>query len=89
MTTRHDKRPLLARIFSLEGAMTAFAVYSLGTGLYYGEIIWIFWGAMIIAGLGLLMLVRRRDWKKHWEEMEAEQLRRARMNPPARPDREE
>jgi len=89
MTTRQNTRPLLARIFSLEGAMAAFGVYSLGTGLYYGESLWIFWGAMILAGLGLLVLVRRRDWQKHWEEIEAEQLRRTRGNPPDRPNEEE
>lgn len=89
MTTKQGARPLLARIFSLEGAMAAFGLYSLGTGLYYGETLWIFWGVMILAGLGLLMLVRRRDWQKHWEEMEAEQLRRTRGNSSARPDEEE
>ena len=41
-----------------------------------------------LAGLALLVLVRRRDWKKHWEEMEAEQLRRSRGNPSDRPDGE-
>ena len=70
-TTDRPRRPLLARLISLEGAMAAFGIYSLSTGLWHGEEIWIFWGIMILTGLCLLALVRRRDWKKHWEEMDA------------------
>jgi len=69
--TYQRRRTPLSRIFSLEGAMAAFGLYSLGAGLWYGEAIWIFWGGIILAGLGLLTLVRRRDWQKHWEELEA------------------
>ena len=67
--TQQRGRTPLSRIFSLEGAMAAFGLYSLGTGLWYGEVVWIFWGGTILAGLGLLSLVRRRDWQKHWEEL--------------------
>ena len=70
-TPDKPKRPLLARIISLEGAMAAFGLYSLVTGLRDGEEIQIFWGVMILVGLCILIVVRRRDWKKHWEEMEA------------------
>lgn len=69
--TQQRGRTPLSRIFSLEGAMAAFGLYSLVTGLWYGEAIWIFWGGTILVGLGLLTLVRRRDWQKHWEELEA------------------
>ena len=69
--TQQRRRTPLARIFSLEGAMAAFGLYSLVTGLWYGEVVSIFWGVAILAGLGLLILVRRRDWQKHWEEMAA------------------
>ncbi len=85
MTTDQNNRPLLARILSLEGAMAAFGIYSLGTGVYYGESLWIFWGVMILAGLGLLVLVRRRDWKKHWEEIDAA-AERSRRSSKASPD---
>ncbi len=77
-TSNQSKRSLPARIISLEGAMGAFGLYSLGTGLYYGEILWTFWGVMILTGLTLLVLVRRRDWKKHWEAMDAEVAARSR-----------
>ena len=70
-TPRQTKRPLLARIVSLEGAMATFGLYSLVTGLMDGEGLQIFWGVMILAGLGILIVVRRRDWQKHWEEMES------------------
>lgn len=60
-------RPLLARIISLEGAMATFGLYSLGSGLWQGELIPIFWGVIILAGLIVLAVVRRRDWQQHWE----------------------
>lgn len=63
-------KPLLARILSLEGAMAAFGLYSLTSGLLQGELMSVFWGVMILVGLGVLMAVRRRDWKQHWEALE-------------------
>jgi hypothetical protein len=70
--TNHRKppKPLLARILSLEGAMAAFGLYSLGSGLLQEELMSVFWGVMILVGLGILIAVRRRDWKQHWEAME-------------------
>jgi len=65
--TEKPKRSLLARIVSLEGAMAAFGLYSLGSGLWQGELIPIFWGVTILVGLVVLVAVRRRDWQKHWE----------------------
>jgi hypothetical protein len=32
----------------------------------------IFFGIVIIPGVFLLHLVRKKDWTKHWEDMEAE-----------------
>ena len=80
------KRPLLARIISLEGAMAAFGLYSLVTGLRDGEEIQIFWGAMILIGLCILLAVRRRDWQKHWEEMEAISAARLKRSSPEHTD---
>jgi len=79
--TEQQKRPLWARIISMEGAMAAFGIFSLVSGIKEGNELYIFWGVMILTGLSLLVLVRRRDWKKHWEEMEAEQARRAKPRP--------
>jgi hypothetical protein len=41
----------------------------------------VFWGVMILAGLGALLIVRRRDWKAHWQALEAQH--------PAPPPRDE
>jgi hypothetical protein len=75
MTDSQDRRkPRLARIriVSLEGGLAAFGIFSLGSGLFYGELLPVFWGVTILAGLGILSAVRRRDWKKHWEEVGAQ-----------------
>jgi hypothetical protein len=32
----------------------------------------IFWACVIIPGAIILHFVRKRDWAKHWQEMEAE-----------------
>lgn len=87
-TNERNGRSLLARIFSLEGALAAFGLYSLASGVHNDELLWIFWGVMILVGLGVLVLVRRRDWKKHWEELEAEAAARAlrsQAKPPGNP----
>ena len=87
MNTEIPKKSLLARIVSLEGAMAAFGMYSLVSGLFITadseeSATQIFWGIMILCGLGLLIAVRRRDWKRHWEEMEAAAAARSRSTPP-------
>lgn len=66
-TSTKPERPLLARILSMEGALAAFGLYSLISGLWQGDLIPVFWGVTILVGLVVLMLVRRRDWKRHWE----------------------
>jgi len=63
-------RPLSARIISMEGAIAAFGLYSLGSGLWQGELIPIFWGVTILVGLVVLAAVRRRDWQQHWQRLD-------------------
>ena len=41
------------------------------SGIITGEAIQLFWGGMIIVGSVVLYFVRKKDWKKHWEEQEA------------------
>jgi hypothetical protein len=65
-----QRKPPIARILSLEGALAAFGLFSLGSGLLQGELMSVFWGVMILAGLGILVVVRRHDWKQHWESLE-------------------
>lgn len=62
------KRPV--NVFSIEGLLAAFGLYSLVSGIVREEMLSIFWGIMIICGMVVLYFVRRKDWKKHWEEME-------------------
>lgn len=87
------RKSLLSRIVSLETAMALFACYSLISGLVFSEgeeaATQIFWGIMILCGLGVLVVVRRRDWKKHWEGMEADSARRAAALKPAENNPEE
>lgn len=45
-------------------------LFSLGSGYYTGEAMQYFWGGMIICGSIALHFVRKKDWKKHWEEQE-------------------
>ena len=85
-TTEKPRKSLLARIVSLEGAMAAFGLFSLVIGLWEGEVLQIFWGVMILTGLCVLILVRRRDWKKHWEEMEAISAARLKRTHPEHTD---
>jgi hypothetical protein len=85
-TSEKPRRSLLARIISIEGAMAAFGLYSLVSGLRSGEVLQIFWGIMILGGLCLLIAVRRRDWKRHWEEMETLSANRSQSPPPEQTD---
>ena len=90
-STGNSQKPLLARIISLETAMAVFGLYSLVSGVLFSEgeeaATQIFWGILILCGLGILMAVRRRDWKKHWEEMEAAAAARSRATPPETPEK--
>lgn len=65
---------LIGRLFSMEALLILMGLFSLGSGIYAGKPIQIFWGVMIIVGSIALYFVRKKDWKKHWEEQE--ELRR-------------
>jgi hypothetical protein len=65
-----QRRPRRWRIFSLEGALAAFGLFSLGSGLWQGELMPAFWGVTVLTGLVILVAVRRRDWQQHWQDVE-------------------
>lgn len=67
---------LIGRILSMEALLFLMGLVSLGYGIYNGVMINIFWGVVIIPGVFLLHKVRKKDWAKHWAEMEAEQKAR-------------
>lgn len=71
---------LIGRILSMEALILVMGCLSLVYGFSEGKEINIFWGVLIIIGFFVLRKVRRKDWTKHWEEMEAEQkaIQRAR-----------
>ena len=76
---------LIGRILSMEMLLLVMGVASLVYGIVNGATMNIFWGIVIIPGVFILLKVRKKDWTKHWEEMEAEQKvreARSRKSPP-------
>jgi hypothetical protein len=76
---------LIGRILSIEMLLLLMGCASLIYGIVNGQTMNIFWGVVIIPGVFILMKVRKKDWKKHWEEMEAEQRIREKRNKPSPP----
>ena len=63
---------LIGRIFSIEALLFLMGCFSLYHGIVEDKPVSIFFGLIIIPGVFVLSKVRKKDWKKHWEEMEAE-----------------
>lgn len=63
---------LIGRILSMEVLLMVMGIASLGYGIINGMMMSIFWGLLIISGVFLLHKIRKKDWSKHWQEMEAE-----------------
>jgi len=61
---------IIGRLFSMQTLLLVMGIFSLVSGIMTGEVIQLFWGGMIICGSILLYFVRKKDWKKHWEEQE-------------------
>jgi amino acid permease len=70
MDSEPQKKSLLGRLLSLETLLLLIGLVFLGSGSYTGERIQLFWGIMISVGSLILYFVRKKDWKKHWEEQE-------------------
>jgi len=66
---------LLGRLLSLEAVLMLMGVASLVYGLINGEYINTFFGLVIIPGVFVLHKVKRKDWKAHWAQLEAQQRR--------------
>ena len=69
---RHEAS-LIGKLFSMETLIFIMGCLSLWYGFVEDKSINIFWGVTILIGLVVLRKVRRKDWNKHWAEMEAEQ----------------
>lgn len=69
------QKSLVEKIMSTETMIFLVGLFILGSGIYRGEPMQYFFGGMIISGSIVLHFVRKKDWKKHWEEQEAMQKR--------------
>ena len=49
-------------------------IFFLVTGCVRHDELPIFWGVLIITGSVVLHFVKKKDWKKHWEEQERRKL---------------
>ncbi|HEY6839151.1 MAG TPA: hypothetical protein VI389_10435 [Geobacteraceae bacterium] len=61
---------LIGRLFSIEALLLLMGLASLISGFITLQATQIFWGVMIAGGAVVLHFVRKKDWKKHWEEQE-------------------
>lgn len=68
---------LIGRILSMEALLLVMGIVSLVYGIANSILVNIFFGIVIIPGVFLLAKVRKKDWKKHWEDLEAEQKSRS------------
>jgi len=71
---------LIGRILSMEALLFLMGCVSLVYGIADGKMTSVFWGVIILCGVIVLIMVRKKDWKKHWEELEAEQKARNERN---------
>ena len=67
-----QKASLIGRILSMEAFLLVMGIASLAYGIINDMTMNIFWGCVIIPGVFILHQVRKRDWTKHWQDMEAE-----------------
>lgn len=67
-----QKASLIGRILSIEAFLLLMGIASLTYGIVNDMTMNIFWGIVIIPGVFVLHKIRKRDWTKHWQEMEAE-----------------
>ena len=67
-----QKASLIGRILSMEAFLLLMGIALLVYGISNDATMIIFWACVIIPGVFVLYAVRKRDWTKHWQEMEAE-----------------
>jgi len=67
-----QKASLIGRILSMEVFLLLMGIALLVYGISNEATMIIFWACVIIPGVFVLHMVRKRDWTKHWQEMEAE-----------------
>jgi hypothetical protein len=65
-----QKTTLIDRVLRKELLLVLVGLIFLGSGVYREETMQCFWGVMVILGAVALYFVKKKDWKKHWEEQE-------------------
>ena len=66
----NQKIAVLGRLFSLEMFLFLAGIVLLISGIVTGATMQLFYGGVITVGSIALHFVRKKDWKKHWEEQE-------------------
>lgn len=66
------KASLIGRILSMEAFLLVMGIALLVYGISNEATMIIFWACVIIPGVFVLNHVRKTDWTKHWQDMEAE-----------------
>jgi hypothetical protein len=61
---------VIGRLFTVEALLALMGIASFVSGIITGQLTQLFWGVMIVGGAIGLHFVRKKDWKKHWEEQE-------------------
>jgi hypothetical protein len=67
-----QKASLIGRILSMEAFLLVMGIAVLTYGIANSMTMSIFWGCIIIPGVFILHHIRKTNWEKHWQEMEAE-----------------
>ncbi|MDD2899504.1 MAG: hypothetical protein PHI31_12420 [Desulfuromonadaceae bacterium] len=70
-----QKASLIGRILSMETFLLFMGIALLIYGVANSATMVIFWGCVIVPGVLILHQIRKRDWSKHWQEMEEEHKR--------------
>jgi len=73
INTEVRKSSLIGRIVPTEVFLMLIGISTLTYGIVNGMTMSIFWGCVIVPGVFILHQVRKKDWTKHWQEMEEEQ----------------
>ena len=61
---------VLGRLLSMEALIFLMGLVSLWYGIANGAGMSIFFGVFILSGAVALFFVKKKDWKKHWEDQE-------------------
>jgi flagellar biosynthesis component FlhA len=67
-----QKASLIGQILSMEAFLLTMGIASLLFGVFNDLPMNIFFGIVIIPGVFILHKVRKKDWAKHWQDMEEE-----------------